>query len=282
MFQTVAAKPSDSQRGIAAVDLKPSRPDGPQSNVMVMPLARGLAVLGAFGAEQPWLGNHEIAFETGIPAPTVSRMLHSLVVLGYLHYDETRKKYRLTAAALSLGYAAIADADTQRLARIEMQKLAEASDSYVVLGTRDRLDVVVMGSSARHPELDLRLTAGARLHIASSPLGWALLAALPELERFYLLGNVERKTGRDWPSLRRRMAEGISQVRELGFCMSIGEWEPDLATIAAPVRIPDQPPLVLACIGLRARMVRARIEREIGPKMVATAQALQDKLAAHA
>ncbi|WP_322051728.1 helix-turn-helix domain-containing protein [Paraburkholderia bannensis] len=77
---------------------------------MVVPLARGLAILCAFGRGRAWLGNLDIALETGIPAPTVSRLIHSLLVLGYVQQDESTRMYALAPAALALGYAAIADA----------------------------------------------------------------------------------------------------------------------------------------------------------------------------
>jgi DNA-binding IclR family transcriptional regulator len=246
---------------------------------MVVPLARSLAILGAFTPQEPWLGNQEIVFETGIPAPTVSRMARSLVALGYLHYSPAQRKYRLAASVLSLGYAAIAHSSVQRLARLEMQSFADASGTYVVLAARDRLDVIVLETCASKPAtIDLELHAGARLRIASSPMGWALLAALPELERFYLLGNVERRAGRDWPHLRRRISEGISQTHNAGYCTSLGEWEPDLAIVAAPLVIRDQTPLVLACIGPSAKLGRARVERELGPRLVAAAQHLQEQV----
>ncbi|EGD05032.1 IclR family transcriptional regulator, partial [Burkholderia sp. TJI49] len=95
---------------------------------MVTPLARGLSILSAFGPDKGWLGNLEIAQATGIPPPTALRLLRSLVALGYLHHDKTSRKYALAAASLALGYAAVADPDLQRLAGIEMRKLAEATD----------------------------------------------------------------------------------------------------------------------------------------------------------
>ncbi|KND55789.1 Transcriptional regulator, IclR family [Candidatus Paraburkholderia kirkii] len=124
-----------------------------------------------------------------------------------------------------------------------------------MIGARDRLDVIVLETCASRPAgLDLNLSAGTRLRIASSPMGWAMLAALPELERFYLLGNVERKTEREWPLLRRRITEGISQVHNTGYCMSLGEWEAELAIVAAPLVIADRTPLVFlrASAGARA------------------------------
>ncbi|TDN62370.1 helix-turn-helix domain-containing protein [Paraburkholderia sp. BL10I2N1] len=251
---------------------------GACGGAMVVPLARSIAVLAAFRPQEPWLGNQDIVLETGIPAPTVSRMLRSLLTLGYLRYSPERRKYRLSASVLSLGYAAIAHSNVQRLARLGMQSFADANETYVVLGTRDRLDVIVLETCAgKAASVDLGLYVGTRLSIASSPMGWALLSALPELERFYLLGNIERKAGRDWPHLRHRISEGISQALNTGYCASLGEWEPELSIVAAPLTIPDHAPLVLACIGHSARMGRARLERELAPRLVAAARSLQEK-----
>jgi DNA-binding IclR family transcriptional regulator len=160
-----------------------------------------------------------------------------------------------------------------------MHKFADANQAFMVLGTRERLDVVILEKCAtERAALDLDLHAGTRLRIASSPMGWALLAALPELERFYLLSSIERKAGRDWPHLRRSISEGISQIHNVGYAVSIGTSEPELAVVATPLIVPDHAPLVLACIGRSARMGRARVEREFGPRLVAAAASMREKV----
>lgn len=260
---------------------RPAPRDRIESGVMVAPLARGLAVLAAFGPEHIWMGNKRIALETGLPPSTVSRMLRSLAALGYLHHDEAQRKYRLAAAALGLGYAAIADGDLQRLAGPEMRQFAESTDTYVTLSTRDRLNLVVIDSClGSQAMLSLDMTPGTRMSIASSVAGAALLAALPELERSYLQTRLQDKADREWPAQRRRIAEKISQVHELGFAMSPGEWVPELSSASTPVSIPERPPWVLSCTGLSSRIPRVRLEREIGPQLVAAAQRLQEMLAA--
>lgn len=262
---------------------RPVSPERAESDVMVTPLARGLAILSAFDDEQAWLGNKDIAQATGLPVATVSRLLQSLVVLGYLRHDEQRRKYRLASAALSLGYAAIAESEILQAAGGEMEKLAEACDAHVMLGTRDRLDVIVLGSRAgSRTLLALDLRPGTRLSLALSIAGAALMAALPEEERCYLQNILERRAGREWPSQRRRIAQKISQIREVGFCMSLGEWVPEITSVAVPVCIPGHPPWVLACIGRTSRMTQIRIESELGPKLVAAAEALQQRLTAEA
>lgn len=254
---------------------QPSRSESRRAP-MVTPFARSLALLGAFTPQDRWLGNRELTVRTGLPASTVTRIAQSLVLLGLLHYEPAERAYRLGACVLALGYGAIANSDVQRSARVHMQAFADRNSVHVHLSTRDRLDLIVLESrgSAQAPLLR-SLHVGARVGIASSPMGWALLAALPELERFYLMENVERRMPREWLRLRRRCHEGVAQVHERGFCTSLGERDQDLGIVAVPLLIEDHAPLVLACAGSGAQMTRARAEREVGPRLRAMASEIR-------
>lgn len=243
---------------------------------MVMPFARALSLLAVFTPGAQWLSHREILDLTGLPATTVTRIAKSLVQLGYLHYDKAQHRFRLAASALALGYAAFAHSDVQQAARSRMNEFVERNLLHTVLSCRDRLDLIVLEScDSPKSQLGLRLHVGLRFGIASSPMGWALLAALPELERYYLLDKIERRSPRQWPALRRRCSEAISQVHEVGYCMSLGESDPGLAILAAPVWLDDHAPLVLACVGASAQLTRARVQREIGPQMLALADEMR-------
>jgi DNA-binding IclR family transcriptional regulator len=245
---------------------------------MVAPFARALALLSAFTPQYRWLGARDLAARASLPTSTVTRIAQSLVQLGYLRYEGVERKYRLAPAVLALGYGAIANSDVQRAARVRMQEFAEQHKVHVNLSSRDRLDLIVLEScSSPQAPLFLNLHVGVRVGIASSPLGWALLAALPELERHYLLENVERRTPREWPQVRRRANEAIVQVQQLGFCTSLGEWAHDLGIVAAPLLIPGHSPLVVACVGSSSQMTRARVERELGPRLLGMASAIQQE-----
>ncbi|WP_198968719.1 IclR family transcriptional regulator [Xylophilus sp. ASV27] len=243
---------------------------------VVTPLVRALALISAFAPHERWLGNGQLAHRTGLPPSTVTRIAHSLVQLGYLLYDGARRKYRLSPAVLGLGYAAIAHSAIQGLASGPMANFAQQNNAHVCLAVRDRLDLVVLECrrSLGSPVM-LPLHVGMRVGMALSPMGWALLAALPELERCYLLENLERRMSRDWPRQRRRVSEGIAQVGDKGYCAAIGEWEPDLGIIATPMLLEGSSPFVLACIGASQGMTRARVERELGPRLLAMGRSLQ-------
>lgn len=249
---------------------------------VVTPLVRALALLSAFAPQERWLGNGQLAQRTGLPPSTVSRIVRSLVQLGYLLYDGTQRKFRLAPAVLGLGYAAIAHSAIQGLAGERMAAFARQHRVHVCLAVRDRLNLVVLECrrSLEAPVM-LPLHVGMRVGIALSPMGWSLLAALPELERSYLLENVQRRMARrtpqDWTLLRRRVLEGMAQVGEKGYCTAIGEWEPELGVLAAPVLLEGNAPFVLVCIGSSHAMTRARVERELGPRLLAMARELQSE-----
>jgi len=248
---------------------------------IVEPVARALALLGAFRPNDCWLTNRDLSLRTGLPPSTVSRQTHGLVELGYLRHAPSERKYALAASVLSLGYAAIAHTQVQQLSRVRMQALAQTHQVHVVLCTRERMDLLIVecetSPSASIPQA---LHVGARLELGASPTGWAMLAALPEVERYYLLEKVERRAAKDWPRLRRRISEAMSQVMEFGYCTSLGEWDPELSLVASPLMVPGYAPLAIACIGASTYMSSARVRRELGPQLVGMTLAIQEEAGA--
>lgn len=246
---------------------------------IVTPLERGLAVLSSFDADTMWQGNKQIAMKTGIPTATTSRLLKSLVSLGYLHFDPYARKYRLAASSLGLGYAAIKDCEVPVEGQDEIRAFAEATDTYVTLCTRDRLNLVVVDSHlGSQALLALDMTPGARLSIAGALAGAAMLAILPDPERSYLIEQLEIKSGPEWPAQWKRLSEKISQVHKLGFCISPGEWVPELSSISVPIRPENGSSWVLSCTGRSFAMPRLRLEREFGPQLVTVARKLEQTI----
>ncbi len=259
-------------------------PMAPKSRPMVTPFARALSVLTAFTSADRLLCNSELAQRTGLPASTVTRMTRSLVILGYLRCAAGTRKFCLDPSVLALGYKAAADAEVHRVANQRMSIFAERHRVHVHLSTRDRLDLVVIDScsTSAMPE-SLQLGIGFRLGLASSAAGWALLASLPEAERSYLLQSVEHRpqhgSEQEWSRaqghMRRRSSEAMSQVREGGFCVALGQSGQPMTMVAAPIQLPGQAPLAVSCTGPSMLMGRTRSERELGPALVRMAQEIQ-------
>lgn len=245
----------------------------------IEPLARGLAVLQAFTPRNTWLGNLEVAALVDLPTATVNRLLKSLQRLGYLSFSPQRRQYRLSPMALSLGYVAVANSRVRQILRAHMQKLADKHNVFVTLGQRDRLDIVLLEICHSNSSLlTLRLDPGARVPIAETALGWALIAALPDEEKEYLLAHIERRHRSRWPAVERDINRALAKMKRSGYCTSVGAWRPEITTVAVPIVPADRSSaLILGCSSASPYLPTSRIA-QIGPQLVALARRLSHEL----
>ncbi len=235
----------------------------------VVALARGLEVLRAFTPSEGLLGNQEIATRTGLPKATVSRLTYTLMRLGYLSHFARLGKYQLAPAAMLLGYSALANMRVREIARPFMQELADYSKASVALGSRDRLNLVYIEHCRSATGVTLRLDVGAKVPLATTAMGRALLAALPECEREFLFGHMARNEGGRWPRIRAGLEQAIEDVATRGFTLSHGDWKPDVSAVGVPL-VPADGSGVFAfnCGAPAYQITRERLERDIGPRLV--------------
>jgi DNA-binding IclR family transcriptional regulator len=234
----------------------------------VTALARGLEVLRAFTPSEGLLGNGEIAERTGLPKPTVSRLTYTLTKLGYLTHVERLAKYQLAPASLALGYSALANMRIRQIARAYMQELADYTGAAVALGTRDRLDLIYVEFCRSKTGAMLRLNQGSRIPIANTAMGRALIAALPDSERDWLLGYIKRQEGKHWPQVRASIERAIEEYATRGFTLAIGDWERDISAVGVPLIAPDGSGVFAFNCGAPAfQFTRERLETDIGPRL---------------
>ena len=235
----------------------------------VTALARGLEVLRGFAPNEQFLGNQEIAKRTGLPKPTVSRLTYTLTRLGYLKQSETRGKYALNTGVLSLGYALLANVSVRQIARPLMQALADYSQGSVAMCARDRLNMVYIESCRGKSTVTLSLGVGSHVPIATTAAGRALMAALPERERDFLLGHLRKRYPEDWPKINQGMDQALKDYRQKGFCCSLGDWQKQVNAVGVPLieaSVADM--LVFTCGGPAFQLRRAKLEEDIGPRLV--------------
>jgi DNA-binding IclR family transcriptional regulator len=263
---------------------RPPDPEGspadlPRDRQFVAALARGLEILRAFAPNETLLGNQEIAARTGLPKPTVSRLTHTLTKLGYLDYSERLGKYQLGTPVLALGYAVLAGMGMRMVARPHMQELATRSGASVALGSRDRLDLLYVEYCRSNSAIGLRLDLGSRIPIATTSMGRAFLAALPERERGYLMDYIARREKERWPQLRRGIEQAIEDLAARGFTLSVGDYQKDVNAVGAPLILADGSPiLAFNCGGPAFLLPRERLEGEIGPALVAMVRQVETAL----
>ncbi len=235
----------------------------------VTALARGLEVLSCFRSGDKALGNQEIAQRCKLPKSTVSRLTSTLTKLGYLIQVEESGKYRLGTATLSLGSAMLARLDVRQIARPMMQELADATRSMVSLGTRDRLSMIYVENCRSSAALTLSLDVGSRIPVATSAIGRAWLAAIPEREREDFMERVQELDEVAWPDSRDGVERSLEEYRTLGVTCSFGDWQRDVNGIARAF-LPGGglPPMAINCGGPSFNLSKDYLLNEVRPRLI--------------
>lgn len=240
----------------------------------VTALARGLDVLRCFEQGDISLGNLEIAQRTGLPKPTISRLTYTLTQLGYLIYSNKHGTYQLGPGVLSLGYTMLSSLDIRERAKPFLQELSDKVDATVALGARDRMEMVYLEVCRGPGEVTLRIDVGDRIPLASTAMGRALLSALPDSERDFLMEHVRKRTedAAEFSRIAKGVEQAVVDVAERGFCMSVGDWRKDVNAVGVPLVAHDRNIYGLICGGPSFKLPREMLETECGPQLVEVAR----------
>ncbi len=251
-----------------------------KSRYTIEALARGLEVLTLFTAARPALSFHEIVAELGLPKSSVFRIISTLEQQGYLEHDAEKRRYRPGLKVFQLGFAALASLELPQLARPQLEWLAQRLDETVSLAVLERLDIIYIDRVRNRAIVGLVLGVGSRLPAHSTSLGKVLLAELPEAELAARLSQAElARTTEHTIGDRQALLAELAAIRARGYAVSDQELAVGLRGVAAPIR--DHTRRAVAAInasGPAATISRARLERELAPAVVATADRISRAL----
>ena len=246
-------------------------PIGDDHPKFVSAVTRAFSILRCFEFGEQHLGNQDIAQHTGLPKPTVSRMTYTLSALGYLEYSPQLEKYALGPAILSLSHVYMKSNDIVSIARPLMRELAEYTQAAVMLGTSDGRRMIVLEVCQGDATFHLKLEPGAPVPHGSSALGRADLAARPKIYFDQYMAELEQDCEpRIWPKIRAGIVRACQDYESYGFCFSLGDWNPDVFAVGAPLVSADRSRiLALSCSGRISVMNRDKLIHDFGPKLVA-------------
>lgn len=178
------------------------------------------------------LGTNEIARRTGMTPSTVSRQLGTLAASGLVERIPASGRYKLGIRLVQLANAVLARLDVREVARPHLVSLVEATGETATLSVPGGDDAVtvdfVPGSHQIQPVS----------HLGRSSIGHATSAGKVMLafgDRELPDGALHAYTARTITDPR-LLAREIEVVRERGYAQAVGEREPGLTAIAAPVR----------------------------------------------
>ena len=133
----------------------------------------------------------ELAKRSGLPHPTVHRILKQLIAERVAYQSNITGRYGLGELTHELGLAAAEQHDLERLCRPELARLAESVGDTVYLVTRAGSDALCVDRfEGPWTERAVALDVGTRRPLGSGAGGLAILAALTEAQRTSLLGEL--------------------------------------------------------------------------------------------
>ena len=243
----------------------------------VTALARGLQILSCFGTSRSEIGGTQLAAMTGLPQPTVWRLCNTMQQLGFLT-AVGGDKLRPGLPLLKLGRAALASIPLAELARPRMQALANRFGAASGLAARDGDRMVFVQRCLSDAALVMNLRVGARLPLATSSVGWGLLAGFPAAERDALVAQFAATDPR-WPEVAGPFAAAMAQYGKTGFILNIGVFRPGYNGAAVPIMdASGRPAFALSCAGGSNSHTPALLKKEIAPALLEIAAILQREL----
>jgi IclR family transcriptional regulator, pca regulon regulatory protein len=246
-------------------------------------LARGLAVLSCFTPERPVLGIADIGDQLDMRRSTVHRYAITLVALGYLEQDSSRK-YRLGLRVTDLGMSALRSTGLREHAHSHLEQLRLRTGYTASLAVLDGTDILYVDRVRRlrreSDSIDLGLSPGSRLPAYCTAMGKLLLAHVPEAEQDRLLAEMKlAKRAPNTITAKTPLREELRRVREDDFAVNDQELAAGLHAIAAPVR--DESREVVAAVALATGAARVSLEDlvdALGPHLISTADQISARL----
>jgi len=230
---------------------------------------RALDVLMCFTNQTPELTMTQISDLIGINKSTVHRLLATLEGKRFVERDAVTGVYKPGIRLLQMAFLTMEHNDLRRLAAPFLQNLCNQVRENVNLSILDGADVVYVDAIESTQRVKLAAAPGQRLPAFCTASGKAILAFLPEENIKRILESGMPEYTQNTLTSPELFSENIRHVRELGFAISIQEFEDGINAIAAPIC--NQPIASISIAGPAYRLTRERM-LEIGPDLLVTAK----------
>jgi IclR family acetate operon transcriptional repressor len=249
---------------------KPGRDGGVQSLQRAFDLLERLADAGGEASLS------ELAVLSGLPMPTIHRLIRTLVALGYVRQN-TNRRYALGARLIRLGEQASMQFGSW--ARPLLTELVDEVGETANLAVLERDEVVYVAQVPSKHSMRMFTEVGRRLLPHGTGVGKAILSQLPPAEVRALLDRTgmpsyTEHTFTDADTLQRHLAK----VAKQGYALDESEQELGVRCVAVPV--PGAPtPAAVSVSGPEGRLTKETVSR-IAPVIQRIAHTLGAELTA--
>lgn len=241
-------------------------------------LAKGLAVIEAFGQDKPRQSISDVAAASGLDRATARRCLLTLAHHGYADWDG--KFFTLTPRVLRLGTACLASMPMPALVQPALDELSDRIGESSSVSILDGHEIVYVARAAQRKVMSISLMPGSRLPAYCTSMGRVMLAALPDEEARNRIGNalLPARTPRTLIEPQAILAE-LSRIRDQGFALIDQEIELGLWSVAVPLTNARNQTIAALNVGLAAGQESMEdLARRLVPQLQAVAVQLRGLL----
>jgi IclR family acetate operon transcriptional repressor len=248
--------------------LASSRAGGVQS------VQRAFQILETMADHGGMIGLSRLASESGLPLPTIHRLIRTLVELGYVRQEPSRQ-YVLGPRLLMLGESS--ERMLGVIARPYLAQLVEDVGESANLAMHDGDKAVYVAQVPSRHAMRMFTEVGRRVMLHCSAVGKVILAGLPTDQAVAILerAGMPARTDNTITDIDILM-EQLSVVRERGYAMDEGEREVGVRCVGVAVEGNPQR-LAVSISGPTERVSDGLVERAV-PFLMATGERLAKEL----
>jgi IclR family acetate operon transcriptional repressor len=240
---------------------------GVQSIARVFDLLETMADLGGIATLS------ELAHRSGLPVPTIHRLVRTLVDLGYVRQEPSRA-YALAPRLVRLGEGASRLIGTW--ATPYLRRLVDAVGETANLALLDGEEVVYAAQVPGRHSMRMFTEVGRRADMHCTAVGKAMLAAMPPDRAFEILRRSElsAQTAHTLTTMD-AMQDELGRIRQNGYAMD--EEEQEIGVRCVAVAIPGERARAISVSGPSTRMTESLVGAAV-PALLETARAFGDEL----
>ncbi|NOU96384.1 helix-turn-helix domain-containing protein [Paenibacillus sp. LMG 31456] len=207
------------------------------ATMLTQSVTRALAILSCFSDEQPELRGIDFAKKLNLTQSNVSRLLTTMVTLGYVEKDEITGFYRLGTAIISLGGIALNHYEIRKQALPELHELEKGLGLGANLAILNGCHMFYLAHVDSHKSPRMYTLIGRKNPLHCTGIGKVLLAYQESGKVTELLDEAGMAGYTDKTVTQQEQLESqLELVRRRGYATENEELALGRACIAAPVK----------------------------------------------
>lgn len=199
-------------------------------------LEKGVAVLELLSYSNTGMTLQEIKTELDISQTTAYRILNTLVRLGYLLYNESLKKYRLSRKMLTVGFRSVQEHNLLERVLPRLRSLRDLLKETVCFGVMGADKALFIEQAIGAHPFCFVLSPGKSIDLHCSAPGKAMMAFLPDNARDSFLQKMDfRAYNANTLTNRADYLMELDRVRMQGYAVDHEEEMTGVICVGAPI-----------------------------------------------